>query len=823
MAIPTMQSSSKRSLFVERDEDSSALNVNSFALPGGNNDSMAHEIRENGDLALDSAARCTAAAVTPAGVGRTESKVKSLLLSGRNGNNEIPMSRNVADVDHGMTTTTVAVTPAGPSRREHAASNSPHRGTPPSTTAMEAFRLQPRHPMAVSSIPHGAGNPDAGGRLQPSGLPRGRKRRSYTLQPQAFAAVSESSKQTQSTVPIPMISFAVPATSSMKPEAAGLVSPPPSTKSFKSDRNEAFSNKVACTNSTQKPELLHGGVFESPGGGFMDGATLTFQGLALNSPRPSPAAHGHFSHQDKSSPFSAQVTRTPQQVQGSARFSGYRPSVTRNGTFLLPRGGEAVDASDPSFPLQSEYFGSPDHKSSARVSSPPSVMKHGSAGMLGSTLMSSSTQPRTKTAPLQIVTGTPAASVVHAKTMAVRPAPPLPGQLRHFAETLATAASSESGSNTVTVLSSSLSSSTQFFKSTSKEPSEGQNTPMGMAASTSRGPDEALPQANRSSTMSTPRRNFTGWRSLVHDEENEASELLASPDALQTTPLPKRMALQPRDSRVLEVLSSPNGSVVVASPRIGLLEERRNTHDSSTVSNRRQMPLTSSKTSFIPLPEWNNDDPDESPRTLSKSHSARQNKPSYAMSLLHASNQGMPDPIDRLMAGSGSSSSLHSSHQLQGTRSHSREDDNNVDNFEFESLSGMGSDNDSGFLLAAPRDIEEERQHQVSSSNSNEEDDDENHRPSKTPCIRRDQFHGENVSKNGESNSNSTIADPPPPMMMTTDESEVSDNLPPLPRCGSRLRHSSSTSTVATRDLITPPAMVHGSSPPPLILPSTSN
>ena len=67
----------------------------------------------------------------------------------------------------------------------------------------------------------------------------------------------------------------------------------------------------------------------------------------------------------------------------------------------------------------------------------------------------------------------------------------------------------------------------------------------------------------------------------------------------------------------------------------------------------------------------------------------------------------MPDPIGRLMAGSGSSSSVHSSHQLQGTRSHSREDDNTVDNFEFESLSGMGSDNDSGFLLAAPRDIEE--------------------------------------------------------------------------------------------------------------------
>jgi len=211
---------------------------------------------------------------------------------------------------------------------------------------------------------------------------------------------------------------------------------------------------------------------------------------------------------------------------------------------------------------------------------------------------------------------------------------------------------------------------------------------------------------------------------------------------------------------------------------------------SPLLSPSHRAPLTQSDVSFIPLPHWKDDgeSPSELPSSTGKAlsctmsmdaSSKKSAAKSAALSLFRPSAPNAPDPIlDELMFGA------------QGADGGELLDD--------ESLSTNDDPADVGFLLAAPREIQEERQQfQLE-------------RPTKHVCRRRD--HPEKPLPFSTQPPNETLLQQE--MQDFKENHKDLDQLPPLPTMTKRDSFSSN------RDLITPPAMAQGKlSPPPLIVP----
>jgi len=270
-------------------------------------------------------------------------------------------------------------------------------------------------------------------------------------------------------------------------------------------------------------------------------------------------------------------------------------------------------------------------------------------------------------------------------------------------------------------------------------------------------------------------------------------------------------------------------------------------------------PLTQADFSFIPLPDWNEDSPPlppPIPTTTTTAAPRTKAVRSAALSLFHpSSTTNAPDPIDELMFGTNAHGDpcVH-----PGALLHAKAALGDLDN---ESLSS-GDDLDSGFLLADPRDIEEERQ--AAAQKDLPPNDSDQQRPAKYfrpngPPDRdpKDDDHNRLESDSLDqamvldmqqhrhpSKTQSSIADAAADQNNPKDnkgpgddeqEDEGTDQLPPLPlttttttrgqtvKTGMTQRDSFASSSsssrgsfTSSRDLITPPVMAPGTSPPPL-------
>lgn len=281
-------------------------------------------------------------------------------------------------------------------------------------------------------------------------------------------------------------------------------------------------------------------------------------------------------------------------------------------------------------------------------------------------------------------------------------------------------------------------------------------------------------------------------------------------------------------------------------------------------------PLKQSDMSFIPLPEWQHHCeeqqhplPSDMRRRRNRRHPESADQPSLlpqhpilsrknsaagaavgaplpVRSLLQPSSRSIPDPIDEIFGSTVSVLHTGGNHPQQGPQARRgsggrggvHHHDTTCD-VESESLSDTASDWDCAFLLAAPKDIEERRLHQGTTAGGRCETE----RPAKAACRRTEnlsRFHDSNNNNNNNSqqtNSNrggffSASYPGCRPFSLTTTTATINctddsageeqfDYVPRLPQ----LQSSTSTGTVATRDLITPPAMLHGtcSSPPPML------
>ncbi|KAL7572775.1 hypothetical protein ACA910_014635 [Epithemia clementina (nom. ined.)] len=688
-------------------------------------------------------------------------------------------------------------------------------GTGGGNGATECFRLQPRRPMVrmptssnCAAAPRGA-----------IGLPRGRKRRSNLLHAQrSFAAansIQEEQQQEQvdvppaaqlnldnqnspqedrpvKSVPVEMISF-VPSSASAsdtdstrRTATTGQITSPSVSKITPAKAKDSFptttiTNAQYRMSSTGAEDYLSHSDgkdsddvvaqpwrymdLSSPGGGNLDGATITFQGLALHSPSPSSARVPQFSHQEKSSPFSMS-SRTPQR--------NFLPRGPSSG--VGPASSSSFMNGGSSFFALTSTEGGPSSNSIA------------------------ATTPPHKTAPLRIVTNAPGTTAKHQPTLTTVSFPTPPSAPRKRQPELHVTSSKILKSPKIqgqgTPKTEDVSFSGNLFH-------HGDNDPMAPSCS------------------ETPRSTGT-WRSIQHDE-GDVDELFAC--ALQRTPLPsvsllprgglgsqpssryslssatttfgaERRQQQPSVPTHLLVKMAERSATEVAAKTHNWLQPSAGGADSPSdakflPAQEQKLPSSSkslkqSDMSFIPLPEWNHDDHEGAQR---RQHPKPQRRSFGAVSLLRQSKTSMPDPIDQIFG------SLSSTHSISPDGHHRPVDDNQ----DIESLSDTASDLDCGFLLAAPRDIEDERQS-------------ESDRPTKTRCRRPDHHDS---SQSSDKSSRVSASHP----SVTNEGSEASDNVPPLPK----LQNSSSASTVSTRDLITPPAMMHGSSPPPLMVTRPSN